>query len=111
MIKDSGVTDQVEGNDSESLQLAIYTDSYPRIVLLEQFTTINCVNCPAGTAALKVAVTERGDVAWVAHHVGYGVDEFTIEESNALMDFGVIGAPSLMIDRTSFNGGVPPLTI
>ena len=111
LIKDSGVTDPVEGNDSESLQLAIYTDSYPRTVLLEQFTTINCVNCPAGTAALKVAVAERGDVAWVAHHVGFGVDEFTIEESNALMDFGVIGAPSLMIDRTSFNGGVPPLTI
>ena len=110
-INNTAMVDEVAGNNSASTEMAIYSVSYPRTVLLEQFTTMNCPNCPAGTAALKAAVTDRDDIAWVSHHVGYGRDEFSITESDALLDLGVQGAPSLMIDRTCVRGSAPPVSI
>ncbi len=110
-VNDVDNPDLVSDNDVVAADVAVYSVSYPRTVLLEQFTTINCVNCPAGTAALKAAVADRDDYVWISHHVGFGVDEFTLEESKELLDYGVIGAPSLMIDRTVVSGSSAPVTI
>ena len=112
VVNDEGRVDQVVENNESAADVAIYSVSYPRTVLLEQFTTLNCVNCPNGTASIKNAVNGRTDIAWLAHHVGFGVDEFTVDEiSTPLLDFEVAGAPSLMIDRTTLRGSYPPVTI
>lgn len=95
-----GAVDEVALNDTLEGSFSIYVTSYPRKILLEQFTTINCVNCPYGGKVLTAATTGRDDVVWVAHHVGYGTDELTIQQSESYLYYGVSGAPSAMLDRT-----------
>lgn len=92
--------DMVLANDTLSKELLVYTNEYKKNVLIEQFTTIACVNCPYGDAVLNKAVLGRDNVAWVAHHVGYYTDELTVNESSSYMDFGVNAAPMGMVDRT-----------
>jgi len=92
--------DMVAANDTLSKDLLVYTTQYKKNVLIEQFTTIACVNCPYGDAVLNKAVLGRDNVAWVAHHVGYYTDELTIDESSSYMDFGINAAPMGMVDRT-----------
>lgn len=108
---EAGVEDEISGNDAVSFRPAVYSTDYNRIMLLENFTTASCTNCPNGHKSIENAVEGRDDVAIIAHHVGFGTDEFTIPESNAFLDFGVAGAPSLMIDRRVVAGSVPPFTI
>ena len=95
-----GAIDEIALNDTLKGTFSIYATSYPHKILLEQFTTINCVNCPYGGKVLTTAISERDDVVWVAHHVGYGTDELTISESGDYLNFGVSGAPAAMVDRT-----------
>ena len=95
-----GAIDEIALNDTLKGTFSIYATSYPHKILLEQFTTINCVNCPYGGKVLTAAISERDDVVWVAHHVGYGTDELTISESGDYLNFGVSGAPAAMVDRT-----------
>jgi len=95
-----GAIDEIALNDTLKGTFSIYATSYPHKILLEQFTTINCVNCPYGGKVLTAAISERDDVVWVAHHVGYGTDELTLSESGDYLKFGVSGAPAAMIDRT-----------
>lgn len=76
-----------------------WADTYPKKMLLEQFTTIYCSNCPDGLIALNKAVDKDPNVVWVAHHVGFGTDELTVKDSERLMSFGVTGAPNVMFDR------------
>lgn len=92
--------DMVLANDTLSKDLLVYTNEYKKNVLIEQFTTIACVNCPYGDAVLNKAVLGRDNVAWVAHHVGYYTDELTVSESSSYMDFGINAAPMGMVDRT-----------
>ncbi|MBD5370710.1 MAG: Omp28-related outer membrane protein [Bacteroides sp.] len=110
-LNDDDRADEVEDNDATVLTIPVYSKSYDRTVLLENFTTLRCVNCPNGHASINNAIKDRDNVAVVAHHVGFGTDEFTIPESEAYLDFDVIGAPSLMLDRQIVNGTVPPVTI
>lgn len=91
--------DDVSENDSLAKDMLVYVNEYKKNVLLEQYTTIQCVNCPKGDATLNAAVKERDNVAWVAHHVGYYTDELTIDESSSYMTFGVNAAPMATIDR------------
>ena len=111
VINDEGKVDEVAGNDTIRFDVAVYSTDYPRTILIEHFTTAQCVNCPNGHRAAEKAVEGRDDYAWVAHHVGYGTDVFTIEQSKAFLDFDVLGAPSMMLDRTVVEGTTPPFTI
>lgn len=86
----------------------VYASSYPRMVLLEHFTSLNCVNCPPVDHLIEQVVEGRQDIAWVTHRVGYRDDEFTLEDSRQLTRFGVAGNPYVMLDRTSFTDGEPP---
>lgn len=79
----------------------VYESAFPRTLLLEHFTSLNCVNCPPVDRLIEEVVKERNDVAWVTHRVGYKDDEFTLEQSRPLTRFGVGGNPYIMIDRTS----------
>lgn len=74
-------------------------DTFPRKMIIEHFTTLQCSNCPEGLVALNGAVNNDPNVVWVSHHVGFGEDELTVKDSNKLMNYGVTGAPNVMFDR------------
>ncbi|MGN0037187.1 MAG: Omp28-related outer membrane protein [Bacteroidaceae bacterium] len=98
---EESVTDEVEANNTISGSFSIFLTSYDKKVLIEQFTTINCPNCPAGSAVLNQMASTRDNLVWVAHHVGYGTDELTLTASNTVMNnFQVGGAPFALLDRT-----------
>lgn len=102
---EQGATDEVEANNTVSGPFSIFLTSYEKKILVEQFTTINCPNCPAGSAVLNQMASKRTDLVWVAHHVGYGTDELTLTASNTVMNnFQVGGAPFAMFDRTYIPG-------
>ncbi len=87
-------------NNSATTTLCGYTKSYPRRMLVEQFTTIECPNCPIGDKILAAVVGDKDNVSWVAHHAGFEKDEFTLQESKDLLDpFGINSAPTAMFDR------------
>lgn len=86
--------------------------SFARKVLLEQFSTENCANCPAAHRYFDKVLAEEtyaDHFVWVTHHVGYERDTFSLPESEALLFFyekqeddGSYseGAPSMLLDRT-----------
>lgn len=98
----------------------IYNDKgYTRnAIIVEQFTGQKCGNCPGGAAGMKKAIEglpdeDEGRVAWVAHHSGYGKDQFTLDESDQIATFlSVPGAPYCNINRmeqTLGSGELPML--
>lgn len=98
-------TDANENNNVAETQVYIYKEAYPRKTLLEHFTTEKCSYCPGGAKTLTKAVDRNPNIIWVSHHVGYGVDEFTIKESNSYLPFygSLNGAPMFMTDRTRMS--------
>lgn len=92
-------------NNEYSLQIACYATSYTHKSLIEHFTTLVCVNCPAGHAVLNKLTADRDDYVWVAHHVGYGTDELTVNSSNTIYSIAAVsGAPFAMFDRRILSG-------
>ena len=113
---------KVNGQDDENVadneaEASIYVCAklFPRKVLLEQFTTQKCPNCPAGDAVLEKSVENRDNVIWVAHHVGYGTDDFTVSKSSTYFVFFpdeyVQGgyAPAAMLNRSYMPGEEAPV--
>ena len=96
--------DALPENDTLAVAVNIYTESYPKKVLLEHFTTLACVNCPYGHLTLLQGTQDRDDVVWVAHHVGYSTDELTIDASKDVMSLGIASAPLAMFDRRYIPG-------
>lgn len=53
--------------------------------LVEQFTAVNCPNCPGGTSMLQQLYNDRKDVAWVALHNTRGrYNPFSIEKAEKI---------------------------
>lgn len=83
----------------------IYDEAYPRMLLMEEFTTEECPNCPRAITSIATAL-ENGygkDMIVVAHHIGFYTDYLTLPEESALLWFyGDDGsfAPAGMYDRT-----------
>ena len=82
-----------------------YDKAFPRKLLMEEFTTEECPNCPRAINSIATAL-ENGygeDMIVIAHHVGFSTDWLTIpEESDLLWFYGEDGsfAPAGMYDRT-----------
>ncbi len=89
-----------------------------RKVLLEQFTTEKCGQCPSGANRIKSVIEQAefaNKVIWVAHHTGYFTDSYTIPASESYLRFygdsdGTY-APAMMLDRTIFTGSVPVMGV
>ncbi len=77
--------DAVKENNTTETDVFIYSEAFTRNVLLEHFTTLSCTNCPTGDKILRKAVDNNENVAWVAHHVGFGTDELTVTPSESIM--------------------------
>lgn len=89
--------------------IPVYKSVYPRnAILIDQFTGQGCPNCPTGETALENAIEQMSHpeaIVWVAHHVGYKYDDFTLEESTKLANYlGVRFAPSMALNRMQQKG-------
>lgn len=85
-----------------------------RQVLIEEFTGVRCVNCPAGAAAIQALRDQHGErVVVLSIHAGFfsrPYDEsrydFQTTAGDRLLDLlgAPIGYPSAVIDRKLFDG-------
>ena len=89
--------------------------TWPRTVLLEEFTTERCGVCPYAASVLSSFMTNNPDlasrVAIACHHSGYYTDWLTINASSRYTwfynDNGSMYAPAFMYDRYAWNGKTP----
>ena len=91
------------GNEPDALTKKVNpeTEDFTRVLLIEQFTSQSCGNCPNGTQAIKNTIAgNESRVAWITHHAGYADDDYTMQESKALASFFKINAaPNMMLNR------------
>ena len=95
--------DQLSDDDSGCIYRSNYTQSYPHLLLMEEFTTEECSNCPRAINTLAQMVNEGYQFAQISHHVGYNTDFLTVEADKSLLWlYGEDGtfAPAGMFDRT-----------
>ena len=98
----NGHADEYEADNSMTKAVTALSTLVPRKVLLENFSTAQCGNCPRVHEFIKGILKDRSDVAWVVHHTGYGTDTYTISESEKYLWFyggGGTYAPAAMLDR------------
>lgn len=78
--------------------------TYPRGMVIEQFTGQLCSGCAAAPERILQAIEGQEDnprVVWVAHHAGNYPDSLTIKPSVDLMSFmGVYAVPIMTFNRT-----------
>lgn len=110
-------TEDVDMSDNTAkVSTCFYTEDAlidgQRKVLLEQFTTEVCPNCPRGdeTISNTVAKYTNGEVIRVANHSGYYDDKLTLEYTEAICYYFFNApysyAPACMVDR-KFREGYP----
>ena len=100
-----GGTDEKPENNSVSATFAL-----ERNVLLEEFTTEQCSNCPAGAETMHQALNSNavfdGRISVVCHHSAFGTDWLTQPcDQDYLWMFNEDGqtyAPAWMIDRKPY---------
>ncbi len=111
--------DERSNNDVVALPVATFTETVPRQVLIEEFTSEQCVNCPRAFTTINqcIAVGYGEKIVVVAHHVGYKPDWLTLPEDNEYLWFynpdgnSNTYAPAGMLDRTIFeNYNVPVMS-
>lgn len=86
-----------------------------RQVLVEEFTGVRCVNCPAGSAALEELIGQHGEqVVAVSIHAGSfappypdSYDTLRTAAGEEILSFlgEPLGYPTAVINRTKFPGG------
>ena len=104
-------------DNSASISFDIVAEDFTRRVLLEEFTTEQCPNCPrVGTYLRNILGDEyyEENVVTVCHHSAYYTDWLTIPSDNSLTwyfnDGGSTYAPAIMIDRwTTDEEGTTPI--
>jgi hypothetical protein len=85
-----------------------------RSVLVEEYTGVRCVNCPAGSEALKALIDIYGDrLAVVSFHAGFfappypeSLYDFRTDDGNNLLSFlgEPLGYPAAVVNRRLFDG-------
>ena len=91
----------------------ITQDAFPRVSLVEEFTSQNCQNCPFMIYYLDKAMHMYDkELVYVTHHVGFVPDLFTkAGEMDLLYLFGEQDTfnPAVMYDRRIMPGKVTPI--
>lgn len=95
--------DDAQENNTFHAPVLVYATTFAHKMLLEQFTTLQCTFCPRGQKVLETLAGKRSNVVWVAHHTGYGSDQFTIQASEDLYNYGITSAPRAMFDRSMLS--------
>lgn len=108
--------DQNIGNNTAQTSFLVLDNAYPRNVLVEEFTTERCRNCPTVANMLHETMDKPAfsNVILWEHHSGFGTDNYTTEFDQDYEWFygneGMIYAPALMFDRTP-RQSYTPLTV
>lgn len=102
----SAIGDENPNDDRTLVYLSSYTQTMPHKVLLEEFSTEKCPNCPRAHSTIRTCMEEGYDAhtILVTHHVGYGTDWLTVnDDKNYLWFYGEDGtfAPAGMFDRNN----------
>ena len=103
VVSINGNADEDNSDNSMTKTVNSMSNLVPRKVLIEEFSTTQCSNCPRVHTVMKEILEGRDDIALVVHHTGYGQDNYTISASRSFLDFyeSSTYAPALMIDRTN----------
>ncbi|PSR15255.1 MAG: hypothetical protein DA408_02225 [Bacteroidetes bacterium] len=85
-----------------------------RQVLIEEFTGVRCVNCPAGSAAIEALRAVYGvKLVAVSIHAGFFAQPYAESQENLATPIGnsilsllgePLGYPTAVVNRTRFNG-------
>jgi len=112
--KPNGSDDETPEDNSVVLgEIPVLATVFPRTVLLEEFTTEKCSNCPAAAETVHDMIATFTDdqkkrFAMVCHHSGYGIDAFTQPCDKDYIWFynngGSMYAPAFMLDREGHTG-------
>lgn len=101
----NGSPDEDPADNTAEASFRIVERAFPRVALVEEFTTENCPNCPrvAGYIHDMLADPEYADrMAVLCHHAGYGEDFLTTpfaEEYTWFYNSEGTYAPATMVDR------------
>ena len=89
-------------------------DDIEKKVLIEEFTGVNCVQCPAGSAEIENLISIYGDnLVAISVHAGFFATpnsqnefDFRTQDGDDLASYlgEPIGYPSAVVDRKIFNG-------
>lgn len=83
---------------------------FTRIPVIEEFTGLECVNCPFMSYYIDIALEEyAAPYVYIAHHAGYRDDELTTEADKALLylfpESEATFNPAVMYDRRALESG------
>ena len=107
-----GRDDADPSDNTATAEVSVYNEGVgfdtPRGILLEQFTTEMCPNCPSGHSVLESALSRYdADVIRVAHHAGYYYDSYTLDYSEMICSFffnaNYTFAPAAMFGRKHYT--------
>jgi len=101
-----GGEDQAMGNNSKSLTISTADGDFKKMVLVEEFTTEECGNCPAAAPLVYGAVDRFNEehpnsATIICHHAGFYTDFLTsdFDEGYLYLYNGTTFAPAAMVDR------------
>ena len=102
--KVNGKADKDMTDNAQSSKPYIYPADSKKKILFEEFTGMNCVNCPAAVIAINEVLSEiPGQSVEVYHHAGFNPDNFTLAEDMEYTWFyskgGGTFAPGGMVNR------------
>lgn len=102
--------DVYPNDNTLSAPFEVVAHDFTRNVLLEEFTTEKCPNCPRVAGYLHKALQDEriaGRAIALCHHSGYYTDWLTIPSDNDYLWFfggGGSYAPAMMFDRSAMDG-------
>lgn len=113
-----------EGDDADisdnraSVKYSIVRHDYAHKILVEEFTTEQCVNCPRVANYIHESLQKdefRDKVTVVCHHSGYHTDWLTTSFDKEYEWFfnagGATFAPAIMVDRDARDGNTCVLSV
>ena len=106
--------DEIPSDNTLSGTFNVTLHSFIRNVLLEEFTTENCTNCPRVASYVHDAMNEpefQGRLNTMENHAGYYTDTFTASFHNDWTWFyDNEYAPAVLYDRHAEDGAVTAVT-
>lgn len=102
-----GNADENPADNVYTAQLKCTSKLFDKRVLVENFTTQSCGNCPRVHGYIEDLMDKDDRLVCVAHHAGYGTDKFTVKASESYLWFynsNSSYAPAVMLDRKNFSG-------
>lgn len=102
----NGNSDENVTDNAATSSFLVMEDAFPRVVMLEEFTTERCPNCPAAATKLHNVLADpqySENVLAICHHSGYHYDSYTTDFDKEYEwfynDNGGTYAPAMMLDR------------